>query len=84
MPTTFTCNLDAPGVRRAHAWSHTRRAWADRGSPGYLDAAQVTELEQAPQLKSESIAMALHGDGFDIRLDVPAHGIAAVRGEPRP
>jgi hypothetical protein len=84
MPTTFTCNLDAPGARLAHAWSHTRRAWADMGPPGYLGTAQVAELEQAPQLKSESVAMAPYDGGVDIRLDLPAHGIAAVRVEPRP
>jgi hypothetical protein len=83
MPTTFTRNLDAPEARLVHTWSHTRRAWADMGSPG-LDAAQATEFEQAPRLKSESVAMAPYDDGFDIRLDLPAHGIVAVYVEPRP
>jgi hypothetical protein len=49
------------------------------GSPGYLDAGQVAELDAASQLKAEPIALAAHDDGFDIQLRLPPHAIAAVR-----
>ena len=58
---------------------NSRQAWVDMGSPGYLDAGQVAELDAASQLKAEPIALAAHDDGFDIQLRLPPHAIAAVR-----
>jgi len=58
---------------------NARQAWVDMGSPRYLDATQIAELEQVSQLKSESLAVARRDDGFDIRLNLPPHGIAAAR-----
>lgn len=60
---------------------NSRQAWVDMGSPDYLDATQVAELDEASQLKSEPVAIATHGDGFDIQLNLPPHAIAAVRVE---
>lgn len=63
------------------AHCNSRAAWLDMGSPGYLDARQVGALDQASQLESESVAIVPQGEGFDIRLDLPPHAIAAVRVE---
>ncbi|HVX05624.1 MAG TPA: hypothetical protein VHA71_10965 [Rhodanobacteraceae bacterium] len=60
---------------------NTRQAWLDMGSPGYLDAKQVAELDGASRLKPEPVAISPQDDGFDIQLDLPPHGIAAVRVE---
>jgi xylan 1,4-beta-xylosidase len=60
---------------------NSRQAWVDMGSPGYLDAKQVAELDEASRLKAEPIAITAYDDGFDIQLDLPPHGIAAVRVE---
>jgi len=60
---------------------NSRQAWMDMGSPGYLDAKQVSELDEASRLKAEPIAITVHDDGFDIRLDLPPHAIAAVHVE---
>jgi xylan 1,4-beta-xylosidase len=60
---------------------NSRQAWLDMGSPGYLDARQVAELDDASQLKAEPVAIDARDDGFDISLDLPPHGIAAVRVE---
>ena len=58
---------------------NSRQAWVDMGSPGYLGATQVAELDDASQLRAEPIAIDACDDGFDIRLNLPPHGIAAVR-----
>lgn len=69
----------AAGVRRVDAGHcNSRQAWQDMGSPDYLDARQIAELDQASQLESEPVAVTPHDDGFDIRLDLPPHGVAAV------
>lgn len=60
---------------------NSRRAWLDMGSPAYLDAGQVAGLDAASQLRPEPIPVAAHDGGFDIHLDLPPHGIAAVRVE---
>ncbi|WIG57173.1 MAG: Xylan 1,4-beta-xylosidase [Rhodanobacteraceae bacterium] len=60
---------------------NSRAAWVDMGSPGYLDAKQVSELDAASQLTAEPIAIDAHDDGFDIQITLPPHGIAAVRVE---
>ena len=60
---------------------NSRQAWVDMGSPGYLDAKQVAELDEASRLKAEPIAITAYDDGFDIQLDLPPHAIAAVRVE---
>lgn len=60
---------------------NSRQAWVDMGSPDYLDATQVAELDEASQLKAEPIAISTHDDGFDIQLNLLPHGIAAVRVE---
>ena len=60
---------------------NSRQAWVDMGSPGYLDAKQVAELDEASRLKAEPIAITACDDGFDIQLDLPPHAIAAVRVE---
>jgi hypothetical protein len=51
------------------------------GSPDYLDARQVAELDEVSQLKAEPAAIETHDDGFDIRLNVLPHGVAATRVE---
>jgi xylan 1,4-beta-xylosidase len=72
----------AASVQRVDdAHCNSRQAWEDMGAPGYLDARQIVALDEASQLQSESIAVAPHDGGFDIRLDLPPHGIAAVRVE---
>ncbi|HEX7370485.1 MAG TPA: glycosyl hydrolase family 39, partial [Rhodanobacteraceae bacterium] len=58
---------------------NSRQAWLDMGSPDYLDAQQVSELDAVSQLKSEPVAVQAHADGFHIQLNLPPHGIAAVR-----
>ncbi|HEY8229517.1 MAG TPA: glycosyl hydrolase family 39, partial [Rhodanobacteraceae bacterium] len=58
---------------------NSRQAWVDMGSPDYLDAKQVAELDEASQLKAEPIAINARNDGFDIQLNLLPHGIAAVR-----
>ena len=60
---------------------NSRQAWLDMGSPDYLDAKQVAELDEVSQLESEPVAVQAHDDGFDIQLNLPPHGIAAVRVE---
>ncbi|HVU81255.1 MAG TPA: hypothetical protein VHD89_04540, partial [Rhodanobacteraceae bacterium] len=60
---------------------NSRQAWVDMGSPDYLDAKQVAELDEASRLKAEPIAITACDDGFDIQLDLPPHAIAAVRVE---
>jgi xylan 1,4-beta-xylosidase len=60
---------------------NSRQAWVDMGSPGYLDARQVAELDAASQLKAEPIAISARDDGFDIDINLPPHAIAAVRVE---
>ncbi|HEX5489395.1 MAG TPA: hypothetical protein VFX04_09670 [Rhodanobacteraceae bacterium] len=60
---------------------NSRQAWTDMGSPDYLDAGQVTALDEASQLKPEPVAIAAHDDGFDIGITLPPHAIAAVRVE---
>lgn len=71
---------EAANVQRVdEAHCNSRAAWAGMGSPGYLGASQVAELDQASQLKSEPVAIVPRDDGFDIRLDLPPHAIAVVR-----
>jgi xylan 1,4-beta-xylosidase len=60
---------------------NSRQAWVAMGSPGYLDAKQAAELDDASQLKAEPVAVDAHDDGFDITLNLPPHAIAAVRVE---
>lgn len=60
---------------------NSRQAWVDMGSPDYLGAKQVAELDEASQLKTEPVAIQANGDGFDIQLNLPPHAIAAVRVE---
>jgi len=60
---------------------NSRQAWLDMGSPDYLDARQVAELDEVSQLESEPVAVQVNGDGFDIQLNLPPHAIAAVRVE---
>ncbi|MBS0382296.1 MAG: beta-xylosidase [Proteobacteria bacterium] len=60
---------------------NSRQAWVDMGSPDYLDARQVAELDEVSQLKPESVAIVSHDGGFDIQLNLPPHAIAAVRVE---
>jgi hypothetical protein len=60
---------------------NSRQAWVDMGSPDYLDARQVAELDEASQLKSEPLAITSSEGGFDLQLNLPPHGIAAVRVE---
>jgi xylan 1,4-beta-xylosidase len=60
---------------------NSRQAWVDMGSPGYLDARQVAELDEVSQLTAEKLAIAQHADGFDIQLNLPPHAIAVVRVE---
>ncbi|MGH7225150.1 MAG: GH39 family glycosyl hydrolase [Gemmataceae bacterium] len=60
---------------------NSRQAWVGMGSPEYLDARQVTELDDVSQLKSDPVAIAAHDDGFDIQINLPPHAIAAVRVE---
>jgi xylan 1,4-beta-xylosidase len=72
----------AASVQRVDdAHCNSRQAWQDMGAPGYLDARQIAELDQASQLESGPVAVTPHDDGFDLRLDLPPHGIAAVRVE---
>lgn len=58
---------------------NSRQSWVDMGSPDYLDAMQVAELDQASQLQSEPVAITTNHGGFDITLNLPPHAIAAVR-----
>jgi xylan 1,4-beta-xylosidase len=60
---------------------NSRQAWVDMGSPDYLDARQATALDEASRLADEAVAVHGLDDGFDVRLDLPAHGIAVVRVE---
>ena len=60
---------------------NSRQAWVDMGSPDYLDARQVAELDGASRLKAEPVAISARDGGFDIQLNLLAHGIAAVRVE---
>jgi hypothetical protein len=60
---------------------NSRQAWVAMGSPGYLDAKQAAELDDASQLKAEPVGVDAHDDGFDITLNLPPHAIAAVRVE---
>lgn len=60
---------------------NSRQAWVDMGSPGYLDARQVAQLEAASQLKAEPIAIDACDGSFDIEISLPPHAIAAVRVE---
>ncbi|HJR11839.1 MAG TPA: hypothetical protein VJ823_10560 [Rhodanobacteraceae bacterium] len=60
---------------------NSRQAWVDMGSPDYLDARQVAELDDASRLKAEPVAISARDGGFDIQLNLLAHGIAAVRVE---
>jgi xylan 1,4-beta-xylosidase len=78
------------GARKAKAASvqrvdddhcNSRQAWVEMGSPDYLAAEQVAELDQVSQLKADPVAVRNHDDGFDIQLNLPPHGIAAVRVE---
>ncbi len=61
--------------------ANARQAWVDMGSPDYLDARQVAELDRASQLQPEALAINANGDGFDLQLNLPAHAIAAVQVE---
>ncbi|MGH8152270.1 MAG: hypothetical protein ACREPF_05990, partial [Rhodanobacteraceae bacterium] len=60
---------------------NSRQAWVDMGSPEYLDAKQVDELDEASQLSAEPLAVQAHRGGFDVQLNLPPHAIAAVRVE---
>jgi xylan 1,4-beta-xylosidase len=60
---------------------NSRQAWVDMGSPDYLDAKQVAELDEVSQLKAEPIAINARDDGFDIQLNLLPHAIAALRVE---
>lgn len=69
-------------VRRVDdAHCNSRQAWVDMGSPDYLDASQVAELDDASQLMTEKMAIQPHDGGFDIQLNLPPHAIAALRVE---
>lgn len=58
---------------------NSRQAWLDMGSPDYIDAKQVAELDEASQLGAEPLAIQAHRGSFDITLNLPPHAIAAVR-----
>ncbi len=60
---------------------NTRQAWTAMGSPDYLDERQVAGLHEVSQLRAEPLAIQPFDGGFDIRLDLPPHAIAAARVE---
>ncbi|MGH8126406.1 MAG: GH39 family glycosyl hydrolase, partial [Rhodanobacteraceae bacterium] len=63
---------------------NSRQAWLDMGSPDSLDARQVAELDEASQLEPEAVAVQANGEGFDISVNLPPHGIAVTRVELAP
>ncbi|HET9817550.1 MAG TPA: hypothetical protein VFP92_00105 [Rhodanobacteraceae bacterium] len=60
---------------------NSRQAWTDMGSPDYLDAGQVAELDATSRLQPEAVVAQNPGDGFDINVALPPHAIAVVRVE---
>ncbi len=53
-------------------------AWQTMGSPDYPNARQVQKLHDASQMTDEALRPEMRDDGFDLKLNLPAHAIAAV------
>ena len=53
-------------------------AWRAMGSPPWLGAQQVADLDRISQLQNEPVDCTAHDGGFDFSLTLPPHGIAAV------
>lgn len=70
----------AAGIRRIddrHA--NPRRAWTEMGEPEYLVSSEVDYLKAVSRLVREPLTWRYEAGTLEVDIDVPAHGVAAIR-----
>lgn len=63
-------------IDETHA--NPQKAWAEMGSPTYLDRKQIEKLTRASETFEEPLEWASDGDGITLSLSIPPHAVAAV------
>ncbi|MEO8839315.1 MAG: glycosyl hydrolase [Herbaspirillum sp.] len=55
-----------------------RRLWESLGSPASLSQAQVRQLDEASALQRTALAWQPHGETIALKIELPAHAVAAI------
>jgi xylan 1,4-beta-xylosidase len=64
--------------------ANAKRRWQALGSPEYLDATTVKQLQRASRLVRQACPWRWQGEGIDLEVELPAHAVAALTVEVDP
>jgi xylan 1,4-beta-xylosidase len=64
--------------------ANAKRRWQALGSPEYLDATAVAQLQRASRLVRQACPWRSREDGLDLEIELPAHAVAALTVEFEP
>jgi len=58
--------------------ANPKQAWINMGMPWYLTQSQITQLQTASQLQTESLPITISGSTVTFSITVPSHGLQAI------
>ena len=64
--------------------ANAKRLWVEMGQPEYLGRKEVEQLEEASQLKSETQRFSYRDGILSLKINLPAHAVAAITIEFKP
>jgi xylan 1,4-beta-xylosidase len=59
--------------------ANAKRHWEQMGKPEYLSSTMVAELNEASELKSETVSVSMKGGHAVIEVDMPPQAVATIR-----
>ncbi len=73
--TVKSANIQRIDLENANA----KRHWEQMGKPEYLSSAMVAELNEASELKSETVSVSMKNGHAVIEVDMPPQAVAMIR-----
>ena len=62
-----------------HDQNYTTKQWEEMGCPTYPTPAQVKELKEASELKTEELPVKVEGEEAVLEFALPAYGVALIK-----
>lgn len=59
--------------------ANAKKQWEEMGCPTYPTPAQVEELKEASELKTEELPVKVEGEEMVLEFNLPAYGVALIK-----
>ena len=59
--------------------ANAKKQWEEMGCPTYPTPAQVEELKEASELKTEELSVKVEGEEMVLEFNLPAYGVALIK-----